>query len=100
MRILLVVVYYPPSTTSAAKLMHDLALEYVRQGHQVSVVTPSDLVQGAMRIAEEDSVTVVRVKTGDLKHANKALRCCRESRLSARMWRSVRKFFQGNPCEL
>jgi O26-antigen biosynthesis N-acetyl-L-fucosamine transferase len=100
MRILLVVVYYPPSTTSAAKLMHDLALEYVRQGHQVIVVTPSDLVQGAMRITEEDSVTVVRVKTGDLKQANKALRCWRESRLSARMWRSVRKFFQGNPCEL
>lgn len=100
MRILLVVVYYPPSTTSTAKMMHDLALEYVRQGHQVIVATPSDSVEGAMHITEEDGVTVVRVKTGDLKYANKALRGWRESRLSVRMWRRTRKFFQANPCEL
>jgi len=80
--------------------MRDLALEYVRQGHQVIVATPSESVKETMRITEEDGVTVVRVKTGNLKYANKALRGWRESRLSARMWRSVGKFFQANPCEL
>ena len=53
-----------------------------------------------MHIREEDGVTVARVKTGNLKYANKALRGWRESRLSAKMWRSLRKFFQENPCEL
>jgi glycosyltransferase involved in cell wall biosynthesis len=100
MRILLVVVYYPPSTTSAAQMMHDLAVEYVRQGHQVIVVTPSDAVEGSACITEEDSVTVVRVKTGDLKYSHKIFRLWRESRLSAIMWRSVRKQLQDNPCEL
>jgi len=100
MRILLVVVYYPPSTTSAAQMMHDLAVEYVRQGHQVIVVTPSDAVEGSACITEEDSVTVVRVKTGDLKYSHKIFRLWRESRLSAIMWRSVRKLLQDNPCEL
>ena len=100
MRILLIAVYYSPSTTSVARMMHDLALEYVRQGHQVIVATPNDSVEGAMSITEEDGVTVVRVKTGDLKYANKALRGWRESRLSARIWRRARRFFQANPCEL
>ena len=80
--------------------MHDLALEYVREGHQVIVATPNDSVEGVMSITEEDGVTVVRVKTGALKYANKALRGWRESRLSAKMWRRARKFFQANPCEL
>src|ERR1035437_4753154 len=100
MRILLLVVYYPPSTTSAAQMMRDLALEYVRQGHQVIVAAHSDAVEGTARITEEDGVTVVRVKAGNLKYANKALRLWRESRLSATMWRGARKFFQENPCEL
>jgi O26-antigen biosynthesis N-acetyl-L-fucosamine transferase len=100
MRILLVAVYYSPGTTSVAKMMHDLALEYVRQGHEVIVATPSDSVEGTMRITQEDGVTVVRVKTGNLKYANKALRGWRESRLSARMWRGAKRFFQANSCEL
>ena len=100
MRILLLAVYYLPSTTSAAQMMRDLALEYVRQGHQVILATPSDTIGGTTVITEEDGVTVVRVKTGNLKCANKALRMWREDRLSATMWRSAYKFFQANPCDL
>ena len=100
MRILLVVVYYPPSKTSAAQMMRDLALEFVRQGHQVVVATPSDSVKGTMNITEEDGVTVVRVKTENLRYVNRALRLWREIRLSARMWRGARKFLQENPCDL
>src|ERR1017187_57259 len=94
------VVYYPPSKTSAAQMMRDLALELVRQGHQVIVATPSDSAEGGMGITEEDGVTVVRIKTGNLKDANKVLRTWRESRLSATMWRRTRSFFQANPCDL
>jgi glycosyltransferase involved in cell wall biosynthesis len=100
MRILLMVVYYSPSTTSVARMARELALEYVRQGHQVIVATPSDTVEGTNSIAEEDGVTVVRVKTGNLKCTNKVVRLWRESRLSRTMWRSARKFFLANPCNL
>lgn len=100
MRILLIAVYYSPSTTSVAKMMQDLALEYVRNGHEVMVATPSDAVQGAFAVTEEAGVTVVRVKIGNLKYANKALRGWRENRLSASMWRKTRKFFIENPCDL
>jgi glycosyltransferase involved in cell wall biosynthesis len=100
MRILLIVVYYPPSKTSAAPLMRELAMEYVRQGHKVMVVTPSESVKGAKSVSDEDGVTVVRVRYGDIKHANKVLRLWRESRLSPRIWRIARDVFQENPCDL
>lgn len=100
MRILLVTVYYSPSTTSVAQMMHALGQEYLRKGHQVIVVTPSDSIEKATSITEEDGITVARVKTGDLKYANKALRGWRESRLSATMWRAAESFFRANPCDL
>jgi glycosyltransferase involved in cell wall biosynthesis len=81
-------------------MMHDLALEYVRLGHHVIVATPSGSNGGPTRITEEDGVTVVRVKSGDLKYTNKVLRLWRESRLSATMWRGARQFFLANSCEL
>jgi len=80
--------------------MRDLAHECVRQGHQVIVATPSDTIEGTARITEEDGVTVVRVRTGNLKYANKASRMWREGRLSTTIWRSAGKFFQANPCDL
>jgi len=100
MRILMLVVYYPPSTTSAAQMMQDLGEEYIRQGHQVCVVTPSDAVDDSLCITEESGITVVRVKVGDLKYANKAVRLWRESRLSRTIWKKAREFFQKHPCDL
>jgi len=100
MRILLLVVYYPPSTTSAARMMRELALEYFRQGHQVIVATPSDAILEAICIKDEDGVTVLRVRTGDLKGSNRVVRLWRESRLSWSIWRAARRYFQSNPCDL
>ena len=100
MRILLIVVYYPPSTTSAAQMMRDLAVELVRRGHQVMVATPTDVVERAVSVTVEDGVTVVRVKAGEMKNANKVVRLWRESRLSSTMWRRARDVFQKNPRDL
>ena len=100
MRVLLVVVYYPPSATSAAQMMFDLAHEFVRRGHEVMVVTPDSSINRARSITNENGVTVMRVKTGQLRSANKLLRFWRESHLSRTMWRNCRDVFHENPCEL
>ncbi len=100
MRILLVVVYYPPNTTSAAKMMRDLALEFTRRGHEVFVVTPSDSIDSPTSLANEQGVTVVRVKCAKTRSVNKVLRLWRESRLSARIWKRARGLFDSTPCEL
>jgi O26-antigen biosynthesis N-acetyl-L-fucosamine transferase len=100
MQILLIVVYYPPSPTSAARMIRELAQEYVRQGHRVIVATPSGAIAGRTNVTEEDGVTVLRVRAGDLKGSNRLVRMWRESRLSRVMWRKAAKFFYANPCDL
>ncbi len=100
MRILIVVVYYPASATSAAQMMRDLAVEFVRQGHQVMVATPSDAAHGATTVTVEDGVQVARVHAAEMKSANKVLRLWRESRLSARTWKHARDLFAACPCDL
>jgi hypothetical protein len=67
MRILIVVVYYPPSTTSAAQMMRDLAVEFVRQGHQVMVATPGETAQDATTVTVEDDVRVVRIRAAEMR---------------------------------
>ncbi|HWE86997.1 MAG TPA: glycosyltransferase family 4 protein [Terracidiphilus sp.] len=100
MRILLIVVYYPPSTTSAAQLVHDLARDYFRQGHEVTVLTPSTSAAGLNSISVEEGVTVVRIDAGEIKDANRVLRLWRESRISATIWRQARDWFESHPCDL
>jgi glycosyltransferase involved in cell wall biosynthesis len=81
-------------------MMQELATEYIRQGHVVSLVTPSEAVDGNLEIIKESGVTVVRVKTGDMKYAKKAVRMWRESRLSSTIWRKAHKYLKENPCDL
>jgi glycosyltransferase involved in cell wall biosynthesis len=81
-------------------LMRDLALEFSRRGHQVTVATPSDSVEGPFCLSEEDGVSVLRIKTSNLKSATKILRLWRESRISANIWKKARSWFQNNPCDL
>lgn len=80
--------------------MRDLALEFVRQDHSVTVITPSDALRVPITVSEEDGVTVTRVRIGEIKSTNKILRLWRESRLSANVWSNAERFFRENPCDL
>jgi len=42
LRVALITIHYPPLRTSAAVQMSDLAREFVHQGHETTVITPSD----------------------------------------------------------
>ena len=59
MRILVVNSFFPPRTTGSAHFSLDVAREYVRQGHDVWVVTTS--VPGAPDREVIDGITVVRL---------------------------------------
>jgi glycosyltransferase involved in cell wall biosynthesis len=67
-------------------MIHDLAVEFSRQGHDVTVLTPSDSISNRMCLTFEDSVRVVRVRTHRIKGASKVLRAVREVRLSNVLW--------------
>ena len=93
MRILIIVDCYYPSSKSSAKLIYDLGTEIHQQGHQVTVLTPSESNAKGLELSTEDRLLIARVKTGKIKGASKLFRAFREVRLSATLWRKGIRFF-------
>jgi glycosyltransferase involved in cell wall biosynthesis len=100
MRILLLVVYYLPSTMSSAKLIHDLAMEFHRLGHEPVVVAPDENILADTEMTCENGIKVLRVRTGKIKTASRLVRGFNEARLSEIIWKKGRRFFEDNPCDL
>lgn len=97
MRFLLVVDdYLPGSIKIAARMMHDLALELIKQGHEVSVCTPDDKLQNSSQIEDYEGVQVLRFKSGKIKNVNKIKRAINETLLSYRAWSGLKNHFLAN----
>lgn len=97
MRVLLIVDdYLPGSIKIAARMMHDLALELIQQGHAVSVCTPSDRLSESFSIESLDGVKILRFKSGSIKNISKFKRAINETLLSYRAWRSLKQHFLAN----
>jgi glycosyltransferase involved in cell wall biosynthesis len=100
MRIVILVDDYLPSTKSGAKMIHDLGSQFAREGHETSVVTPSDQPTKPVEVSVESGIRVLRVKAGNLKNVSRPLRGWRESRMSATIWDAGKDFFRSNPFDL
>ena len=51
--------YIPHSSKVAAKMMHELAVDLVDQGNEVTVITPLSTLKEKMKISTEDGVNIV-----------------------------------------
>ncbi|MGN6515429.1 MAG: glycosyltransferase family 4 protein [Rhizomicrobium sp.] len=100
MRIALLVDCYPPSKKSAAKLVQDLALEFVSLGHDVLVVTVDDSLAERVSVEVDGRLTVCRIRTGRIKGANHVQRAINEIRLSSTVWKAAGRFLAGQRCDL
>lgn len=100
MRVLLIVDCYLPSHKSSAKQMHDLGIEFLRQGHEVTVLTTTHEIAPSFEASIEDGLVVGRVRTRQIKGAAKPFRAFNEIRLSAVVWRRARQFLLENPADL
>lgn len=100
MRILILVDCYLPSTKSSAKLVHDLGVEFRRQGHAVSIAAPDETLTCDCQLTEEDGVSVLRIRTGRIKGASKVMRAINEVRLSRTFWRQGEEFFRSRVHDL
>lgn len=100
MRILLIADCYLPTTKSVAEMVHDLAVEFRRQGHEVIVAVPDHTLAAPSEAAVEDGVTVLRIRTGRIKGASKVVRAINEVRLSSVFWKTGKRFFRANRCDL
>jgi O26-antigen biosynthesis N-acetyl-L-fucosamine transferase len=100
MRILLLVDCYLPHSKSSATQMHDLAIEFRRRNHEVTILTPCDRISADCEIATEEELRVIRVRTGKIKGASKVFRAAQEMRLSSVTWRRARRVLLTNPADL
>lgn len=83
--------YLPHSTRVGAKMYHELAVELIRRGHQVTVITPGFRITLPITIESLDGVSVWRFKSGPIKDVGKISRAINESVLSLRAWKAIEK---------
>ncbi|HEU5407575.1 MAG TPA: glycosyltransferase family 4 protein [Nitrospira sp.] len=100
MRILILIDDYLPSIKSGATMIHELGLQFVRQGNEVMVLTPSATISRSAEVSEEQGIQVVRVKTERLKGVSRLRRALVEIALSSTLWRGAGAFLKANPCDL
>lgn len=88
--------YLPDSTRVGAKMMHELALELLRQGHEPFVITPGHAQQGHGLIEDAiDGIPIFRFRCGPVKDISKVRRAINESLLSRRAWGAAKKKIQS-----
>ena len=88
--------YMPHSIKIAAKMMHELACEFISQGHEVTVITPSPELTQKIEVSMLDGVTVCRFKSGEIKNVGKVKRAINETLLSYYAWKSFSSYLQEN----
>ncbi len=88
--------YMPDSIKIGAKMMHELACEFQKQGHEVTVITPSPSLKSETQISILDNVTICRFKSGEIKNIGKVKRAINETLLSYYAWKYFKSYFKQN----
>jgi glycosyltransferase involved in cell wall biosynthesis len=90
MRIALIADTFPPLRTSGAVQLRDLSLEFVRQGHSVTVILPSSGLKTAWLQEDFDGVQVLRLRAPKTKDINYVSRTINEFFMPFAMLRNLR----------
>lgn len=92
--------YLPDSTKVAAKMIHELAREYISMGHKVTVFVPDSKIIISRKETTFDGINVVSFKNGEVKHCNKLIRAINELSLSINAWLKLKNYFKSNHHDL
>lgn len=92
--------YMPNSIKVAAKMMHELAFEYIKQGHQVTVLTPNTYQDESYKITKLDDISVISFKSGEIKNVGKVKRAINESLLSYKAWNTTKDILKKDKHDL
>jgi O26-antigen biosynthesis N-acetyl-L-fucosamine transferase len=91
--------YLPDSTRVGAKMMHDLCVEFVRRGHEVTVIAPQPYSKDR-QVSVIEGVQLRRFPSGPTKNVSRIQRALNEVLLPWRAWRNDREFFQSTKHDL
>lgn len=91
MRIALISDVFPPFRSSGAVLVRDLSQEFVRQGHEVTVLIPSPELTEDWLVEIWNGVRVVRLKSPKIKNIGHVRRTIGEFLMPLAVLRNLRK---------
>ena len=91
MRLVLITENFPPLRTSGAVQLRDLSREFVRQGHELTVLLPDAVIKTPWVIQEFDGVQVLRLKAPQTKDIGYVRRSLAELVMPFAMLRNLRK---------
>jgi len=91
MRIALIADTFPPLRTSGAVQLRDLAREFVRQGHELTVLLPAADLDRPWRTEDFDGAEVLRLKAPRTKDIGYVRRTLAELAMPFAMLRNLRK---------
>ena len=92
--------YMPNSIKIAAKMMHELAIELNKQGHEITVLTPCNTISKSIDIIKLDNINVYRFKVGAIKSVAKVKRAINETLLSYNAWKSCKNLLINDKHDL
>lgn len=78
MRLIIIADAFPPMRTSAAVHMHELALELIRQGHEVTAITPTAQDRIPLKIDNLNGYRLVSVSTPIIRNVSHVRRAVAE----------------------
>ena len=91
MRLVLIADVYPPLRSSGAVQLRDLSIEFVRQGHEVTMMVAAPELHIPYKIEVWNGVQVVRLKTPKTKDINYIRRTIGELLMPFFMLRNLRR---------
>ncbi len=91
MRVVLVADAFPPMRTSAAVQLRDLALEFAKQGYDITILIPSSELEGGYSIDYWRGVRIVRLKAPRTKDIGYVRRTINEFLMPFSMLSNLRK---------
>ena len=91
MRIALVGDAFPPMRSSAAVQLRDLSFEFVRQGHQLSVIIPTSNLDKPWLCEVIEGVEVIRLRSPETKNIGFMRRAVAEFLMPYVMLRNMKK---------
>lgn len=97
MKILIVVDDYVTISNKAGAIMiNELALEFVKRKNEVTILTPSHVLNSKFKISVKDKIQIIEFKSGKLKNVNKLSRAINEFLLSFRSIFFIKSWFKRN----
>src|SRR5690554_6354437 len=91
MKLVLIADTFPPLRTSGAVQLRDLSREFVRQGHELTVLLPSSDLEKPWALEDFDGVRVLRLRAPKTKDIDYVRRTLGEFLMPYAMLRNLRK---------